>query len=186
MGQRDGRGAGRRAPAWALAATVVAGVASTAATVPAGAGTPARTVLVVTDNHTWGRIVTLADGRTVYRLAADPRNRSVCRGQCAVVWPPVVLGPGQTRAVGHGISGLGTITRPGGARQVTLDGAPLYLFDGDHRAGQVNGDIKDTWGQWWVVDAAHPRQVPSPLPAMSSGSSSQSTAGSTGGTGVAY
>lgn len=183
--QRPGDVSGRvprhvTAAVLAVCAVVASGVA------PAAAGAAgAQTVITVTRNRTWGRILTLSNGDTLYRLTADHVDRSVCTGACAAVWPPVVLASGQTHPVGRGVKGLGTITRPGGARQVTIDGEPLYLFAGDQRAGQVSGNIKDTWGQWWVVDPAHPRQVPT---AAVSGhpSSGGGSAPASGGTGVAY
>ena len=71
-----------------------------------------------------------------------------------------MLAPGQASPKGQGVSDLGTITRSNGQKQVTYQGIPLYLYIGDHSAGQVNGNIKDTWGQWWVVNPAHPHATP--------------------------
>ena len=41
-----------------------------------------------------------------------------------------------------------------GVVQVTYAGFPLYVFSGDHKAGEVNGEgFKDFKGQWFVVNA---------------------------------
>lgn len=142
------------------------------------------TVITVAHNKTWGSILVLGNGDAVYRLTTDPTDKSTCTGACAVAWPPVVLAAGQDKPIGRGVSGLGTITRAGGARQVTYQGIPLYSFVGDHGAGQVNGNVKDAWGQWWVVNPAHPHAVP----AAAGGSGKSSGAKTPGSTssGVAY
>ena len=158
------------------AALVVAGLL----TVAAGAST-SGTVVTVTQNKTWGPILTLGNGDTLYRFTPDPKNMSVCTGACARAWPPVLLAKGQKKPIGDGVRGLGTITRANGARQVTYEGLPLYLYIGDHRAGQVNGNIKDAFGQWWTVNPAYPTAVP-----KARSSSGSSTTGASAGSSVAY
>ena len=149
-----------------LTAGIVAlfGVSGMAGTVlqPGLAGASSSpTTITTAHNKTWGKVLVLGNGTTVYRLAADPKNKSVCSGTCATIWPPVLLASGQTSPVGHGLHGLGTITRANGKRQVTYQGVPLYRFVGDHKAGQATGNIKDTWGRWWVVNPANPHVAPS-------------------------
>jgi len=170
----------------ALGVLLAAGSAGLALSVlPAAAGAAgSSTVVTVTHNKTWGPILTLKNGDTIYRLTADSKNKSTCSGACAKVWPPVLLASGQKSPVGHGVSGLGTIARAGGARQVTFKGIPLYLFAGDQKPGQVTGNIKDTWGQWWDVNPSHPLAVPTA--ATSGGGSPNIPAGSTSGSSVAY
>ena len=46
---------------------------------------------------------------------------------------------------------LGTITRSDGKPQVTYDGHPLYLFDGDHSPGQTNGQGVTAFGAGWFA-----------------------------------
>jgi predicted lipoprotein with Yx(FWY)xxD motif len=147
-------------------AMALAGVSAVVVTVavPAAAGAATSpTTLATTHNKTWGTILTLSNGAVVYRLTADPKNKSVCTGTCAKIWPPVLLASGQKRAAGHGLSGLGTITRSNGTHQVTYKGVPLYRYTGDHKAGQAGGNVKDQWGRWWVVNPAHPRVAPTPV-----------------------
>lgn len=179
--EQDRRGRGRRRVA--LAGVLAAGSGILATAVPAAAA-PRATTVTVAHNKTWGTILVLANGDSLYRLAADPANRSVCSGQCAKVWPPVLLAAGQSAAVGHHVKGLGSITRSGGARQVTYKGVPLYLFVGDRKAGQATGNIKDQWGQWWVVNPSKPRAVPTAAAPASHTPSPSTSVGSGGG--VAY
>jgi len=44
---------------------------------------------------------------------------------------------------------LGMITRPGGVRQVTLNGYPLYTYSGDKAPGQATGNGIE--GAWHVI-----------------------------------
>lgn len=183
----DGIRTGRRSVGRALSMAAVVAAAATAAgawVLPATAGAASATVVKTAHNKTWGTILVLGNGDTVYRLTADPADKSVCTGACAQTWPPVLLASGQKEPTG--VNGLGTITRAGGRRQVTYKGIPLYLFAGDHKAGQANGNIKDTWGQWWVVNPGHPHTAPTASQASSSGAGSGGTTSTVAGSGVAY
>jgi predicted lipoprotein with Yx(FWY)xxD motif len=166
-------------------AVVLLGAATLAGTMvlPGAAGaTTTKTTVMTAHNKTWGTILTLGTGVTVYRLTADGKNKSVCSGTCAKIWPPVVLAPGQKTPAGNGVSGLGTIKRSNGSLQVTYKGVPLYRFIGDHKAGQATGNIKDTWGQWWVVNPAHPTATPT----ASTSSGGSVTPTTVAGSGAAY
>jgi len=139
------------------------------------------TTIMVEKNRTWGPILALSSGWTVYRFVPDGTGKSTCYGKCAQVWPPVLLGMGQKEPMGEeGVAHLGAITRTNGTRQVTYEGIPLYLFIGDKKPGQVTGNIKDSFGQWWTVNPAHPMATPK---ASGSGSSTTTTLPSSG---VAY
>jgi predicted lipoprotein with Yx(FWY)xxD motif len=175
---------GMARPLLALALSLLGVVTLAGTIVLPGAAGAATTKITVTTKHnkTWGTILTLSSGVTVYRLTADSKNKSVCTGACATIWPPVVLAAGQKTPVGNGVSGLGSIKRADGTRQVTYKGVPLYRFVGDRKAGQATGNIKDTWGQWWVVNPAHP--TAKPTAATSSGGSSAPT--TVAGSGAAY
>jgi predicted lipoprotein with Yx(FWY)xxD motif len=171
-----------------LAACSGSSTSATTTSKPAAAQTASKsgnqTVVTVTNSATWGPILTLSNKDTLYRLTADSTNKSVCSGACLVAWPAVVLASGQTNPVGRGVTGLGTIRRSDGKLQVTYQGIPLYLFVGDHAPGQVNGNIKDTWGQWWVVNPAHPTATPQPImtpnnAAASTGSTAATTPATT-------
>ncbi|HEX4218473.1 MAG TPA: hypothetical protein VHZ02_08895 [Acidimicrobiales bacterium] len=116
----------------------------------------------------------LVSGKTVYTLQAG----KPCNAQCLKVWPAVTLPAGVTKAkAGAGVNAgkLGTKKTASGALQVTYGGKPLYFFVGDTSAGQVNGNITDTYGKWSDVVT---------VKSTSSGSGSGSS-GSTAGSGGA-
>jgi predicted lipoprotein with Yx(FWY)xxD motif len=138
------------------------------------------TTIAVAQNKTWGPTLTLKNGDTLYRLTKDSKNKSVCTGQCATIWVPVLLATGQKTPVGSGVSHLGSFTRANGTHQVTYEGIPLYTFSGDKKAGQVTGNIKDTWGQWWSINPASPTTAP-----KKKGGGSPTTTTTSGG-GIAY
>lgn len=103
-------------------------------------------VVSTTKSATFGTI--LVSGKTVYTLKP---SKTPCSTQCLKIWPALMLPKGVTKATaGTGVSAskLGTVKRTGGALQVTYSGKPLYYFVGDTGAGQVHGDITDTWGKW--------------------------------------
>jgi predicted lipoprotein with Yx(FWY)xxD motif len=137
------------------------------------------TTIAVSQSKTWGPTLTLKNGDTVYRLTTDSKNTSVCTAKCATIWFPVVLAKGQKKPVGDGVSSLGSFTRPGGAKQVTYEGIPLYTFSKDKKAGQVTGNVKNSWGQWYSINPKNPLTPPK----KSSGSGGTTT---TAGGGIAY
>jgi predicted lipoprotein with Yx(FWY)xxD motif len=121
---------------------------TSAAAAPAAPAVPAGTVkLVAVDSANLGPIVTDADGRTLYRFDKDTNNPSAtnCTGACAVKWPPATV-KDTVQLNGVDQSLVGTVTRPDGTRQLTLNGWPLYRFSGDSTAGQTNGQgVGGTW-----------------------------------------
>jgi predicted lipoprotein with Yx(FWY)xxD motif len=97
-----------------------------------------------------GPVLASSHGRTLYYYSADKRHsgKSACTGTCATAWPPLaapVKAPAGVRLPGK----LGVITRPGGLKQVTLNGYPLYFYIGDKTAGQVTGN--GIGGAWHVI-----------------------------------
>jgi predicted lipoprotein with Yx(FWY)xxD motif len=76
----------------------------------------------------------------VYTSSADSGHSSVCQAQCAVVdWPPVLTSGRPEAGPGVDQHSLGTIVRSDGSHQVTLNGKPLYMHDGDAYIGGVTG-----------------------------------------------
>lgn len=101
-------------------------------------------------------ILVTPKGKTLYVFAADSRDKSACSGACARFWPPSRVSKGGTPPTKiAGVSGIfGVITRHDGTRQLTYDGAPLYTFAEDKKAGDMNGQgLVASGGYWWVVVA---------------------------------
>jgi predicted lipoprotein with Yx(FWY)xxD motif len=97
-----------------------------------------------------GTVLTSAGGYTLYYYAGDKpgSGTSTCTGSCATAWPPLtgtVLPPAGMTLPGP----LGTITRTGGMKQVTIKGYPIYTYTGDRSPGQANGNGVE--GEWHVV-----------------------------------
>jgi predicted lipoprotein with Yx(FWY)xxD motif len=102
-------------------------------------------------NPTLGNILTDSYGRTLYHFAKDTVNvSSACYGKCATFWPPLLIADGNPIA-GEGVNGnlLGVLTRTDGTRQVMYNGMPLYYFDKDAKAGDINGQL--VGNTWFVV-----------------------------------
>ena len=122
---------------------------------------PKRVVISTAKNAKFGTIL-VSGGvhyKTVYTL--EP-TRTHCGAQCLKIWPEVLLPTGVTSATaGPGVNAadLGTVTRAGGALQVTYAGKPLYWFSGDKRARQVRGNVTDKWGKWSVYVTGSPATV---------------------------
>lgn len=114
-----------------------------AGTVAASTGAQVK----VATSSKYGKILVDASGRTLYVFTKDSKDKSVCYGACAAIWP-ALLSIGTPS--GTGVTGsLGLIARTSGGHQVTCNGQPLYTFSGDSAAGQTNGE--GFKGIWWVV-----------------------------------
>jgi predicted lipoprotein with Yx(FWY)xxD motif len=136
-------------------------------------GPAAAAVVDATSSGSLGTILVNSKGMTLYRLSTDSKNKSVCTGACASVWPPVLATGSGSPVGGAGVSGLGTIKVAAG-EQVTYNGMPLYTFTGDSAAGQTHGQgVKDQWGTWFVIVTK----------AGSGGGATTTTAGGGGGVG---
>lgn len=122
-----------------------------------------------------GSVLATRSGRTLYQFAADKRGMSACTAAaCVQFWPPLVAKTRLTAGKGVKASLLGTIRRPGGVRQVTYAGHPLYTFALDKAAGQTKGQgLNDFGGRWSAVSADGRKVVKAPA----------SSSGSTGGYG---
>jgi predicted lipoprotein with Yx(FWY)xxD motif len=99
----------------------------------------------------FGRMLFDSRRQAVYIFENDPKGRSVCHGECARAWPPVITdGP---PVAGRGIrrSLLGTIRRRGGKRQVTYAGKPLYYYAHEGRGEVRCHNVNLNGGFWWVV-----------------------------------
>jgi predicted lipoprotein with Yx(FWY)xxD motif len=84
-------------------------------------------------------VLVASNGMTLYTFDRDSAGKSVCNGQCAANWPPLLArGP---------VSGdFGLITRDDGQQQVTYKGKPLYYWVKDQKPGDRTGDgVNNVW-----------------------------------------
>jgi predicted lipoprotein with Yx(FWY)xxD motif len=127
---------------------------ATAASAPprTASGGPA-TVGVATTSL--GTILVDSKGRTIYLFKKDSGTKSACSGDCASAWPKVRASGRPTVGGGANASLVGTTARADGKPQVTYNGQPLYLYEGDENPGDTNGQGLTGFGApWWVLSAA--------------------------------
>jgi predicted lipoprotein with Yx(FWY)xxD motif len=140
------RAAGMAAAGLAVVALVLFGLAlagssSAAPTASGASGTGLKTTTIGGTT-----VLTNAKGFTLYSFAPDTPGMSKCYGSCAAYWPPVT----GTAAAGQGLPGkVTTITRTGGAHQLTYNGHPLYTYVGDSAPGQARGNNLNLNGGVW-------------------------------------
>jgi predicted lipoprotein with Yx(FWY)xxD motif len=80
-------------------------------------------------------------GMTVYTFDKDAGGKSMCNGDCAKNWPPM-MAPAGAKAEGK----WSVIKRDDGTMQYAYDGKPLYTFMKDEKPGEMKGDgMKDVW-----------------------------------------
>jgi predicted lipoprotein with Yx(FWY)xxD motif len=147
---------------------------ATGATMPAS-GAPSATIRA--QDSRLGKILVDAQGRTLYLFKADSGSASACDGACATAWPPLLANGHTTVADGLDASLVSTITRPGGGRQITYHGHPLYRFADDASPGDINGEAVSAFGASWYVVSPAGNQVTGPPSASSFGGSSSGASG---------
>jgi predicted lipoprotein with Yx(FWY)xxD motif len=171
-----------------LLALVVAGCgssggSSSSSSTPAAASSTSGPA-VASSSTSLGKIVVDGKGRTLYLFSKDTGKQSMCSGACASNWPPYTAASKPAAGGGVSASAISLVKRADGAKQVTLDGHPLYYFAGDQSAGQMNGQGVNEFGaKWWAV-APSGTQVTAA--AKSSGGSSSGGSTSSGGGGYSY
>jgi predicted lipoprotein with Yx(FWY)xxD motif len=84
-----------------------------------------------------GGVLTGPNGMTLYTFDKDAADsgKSVCNGQCAVNWPPLMAAETDKSSGGYSV-----ITRDDGKKQWALKGKPLYYWIKDTKPGDMTGD----------------------------------------------
>jgi predicted lipoprotein with Yx(FWY)xxD motif len=116
------------------------------------AGATASITMKSTLNSALGSsILVNSAGRTLYHDSAERKNTVKCLAACLKEWLPLVVTSGAKPVAGTGVtaSKLGVLKRPDGKMQVTYAGLPLYLYAGDSKAGDVNG--QGVGGVWHAI-----------------------------------
>jgi predicted lipoprotein with Yx(FWY)xxD motif len=144
-----------------VAALALAGCASSAS----GSTAPPTTA----DGHTatvgvastgLGKVLVDAQGRTLYMFKNDAgMMKSTCYGACAATWSPLRISGKPTVGSGASASMVATIARSDGKPQVTYGGHPVYLFEGDQKAGDTNGEGLTAFGASWYALSPAGNQV---------------------------
>ncbi|MEU8777281.1 SCO0930 family lipoprotein [Streptomyces sp. NPDC048606] len=97
-----------------------------------------------------GTIVADGAGRTLYRFDKDSAwpMRIGCLDSCLDTWKPASP---VDKAMVSGVAAelIGTVKRPDGSEQLTIDCWPVYSFTGDQRPGDTTGHGKQ--GLWFAV-----------------------------------
>ena len=144
------------AAAVALVALAIAGCGggedqATAAPMPSGGSA----TIGVSEVSGLGKILVNSEGRTVYLFEKDTGPMSTCFDGCASAWPPVTVKGMPVAGAEVNESMLGTTERPDGTAQVTYNGHPLYLYQGDTKPGDTTGQNVDGFGaEWYVLSPA--------------------------------
>jgi len=161
----------------ALTAAGCGGGAGSTATSPTASASAGPSEIVRVQSSGLGKMLVDAQGRTLYLFKADSRGVSACDGACAAAWPPLLAHGSAGVASGLDMSLVSTIHRPGGARQLTYNGHPLYLFAEDRNPGDINGEGVDAFGAPWYAVSPAGNQISTPP------SGSGASTGFPGGTG---
>lgn len=98
-----------------------------------------------------GQILVNSQGRTLYLFKKDSGTTSTCTGACATFWPPLRATGKPTAGSGATASMLATTNRSDGGTQITYNAHPLYLYSGDKKPGDTQGQGLSTFGGLWYV-----------------------------------
>jgi predicted lipoprotein with Yx(FWY)xxD motif len=132
--------------------TIAVAVAALAALALAATSTAAgHAARLKTHKSPKGTVLVDGKGRTLYLFRKDKKNTSRCSGACAADWPPLIT-TGKAKVSGLvRKSLLGTTKRDDGKTQVTYAGHPLYLYIGDLKPGDMNGQGVSAFGARWYA-----------------------------------
>ena len=137
-----------------LAAVAVAGCggdSGATASPPSPGTTSGQPATVGVANTGLGQILVDSNGRTVYLFKKDNGTKSACSGACSDAWPPVRADGMPTVGAGADASQVGATKRSDGKPQVTYNGHPLYLYQGDQNPGDTTGQGSTGFGAPWYV-----------------------------------
>ena len=102
---------------------------------------------VVTRKSVAGILYTDATGATLYTTDRDRPGKSSCDDVCANSWLAFAAA-----AIANPIGDWTVLDHSDGSRQWAFKGKPVYLFAGDQKPGETNGDGIDT--VWHALFAA--------------------------------
>jgi len=132
---------------------------ATGSTPPPKASNGRAATVSVANNAGLGNILVDSNGRTLYLFKKDSGTKSSCFGPCAKNWPPLRATGKPTAGNGASASSIGTVPRSDGKPEVTYNGHPLYLFAGDSKPGDANGQGIVAFGASWYALSGSGKQI---------------------------
>jgi predicted lipoprotein with Yx(FWY)xxD motif len=96
-----------------------------------------------------GDVLVDSAGHTLYGFTNHMNGTSSCQGVCTQTWPPLEVGSAWKAGPQVTAAKLHTSMRPDGHVQLVAGKWPLYVFSGDSRPGDVNGE--GLLGKWFAV-----------------------------------
>jgi predicted lipoprotein with Yx(FWY)xxD motif len=142
---------------------VTAAVTAALAALPAaGAGAAtsaraARAVKIQLRHTSLGKVLVDASGLVVYHFSKDTAKKNTCLtvSECSTTWPALTSSGQPTAGPGVKSSLLSTIKLPGGTRQVTYAGHPLYRYAAATERGESGyAGVKQFGGTWFALSAS--------------------------------
>ncbi|MGA2452755.1 MAG: hypothetical protein ABSG93_04485 [Solirubrobacteraceae bacterium] len=137
---------------------IAASASAVASARSAGSATAraSRATEVLLHHTSLGSILTTSSGLTLYEFTHDHGSENSCvkiHG-CAQAWPALETSGQPTAGSGVKASLLSTIRIPGGAKQVTYAGHPLYTFSEDTRGATGYVGVNAFGGNWDALSAS--------------------------------
>jgi predicted lipoprotein with Yx(FWY)xxD motif len=99
----------------------------------------------------FGEMLFDSNRQAIYIFENDRKGKTVCYGECAEAWPPVVTKGRPVAGKGVAKRLLGTIERRDGTRQVTYAGQPLYYYAHEQPGEVLCHNVNLNGGFWWVI-----------------------------------
>jgi predicted lipoprotein with Yx(FWY)xxD motif len=160
-----------------IGAALLAACGSTSGASPASSSSDGAALSVIQDGST--SVLADASGHAIYLLTSDPSGASTCNGACATAWPPM---PAGSTTVPSGVTAsLGTTTRSDGSSQLTVDGHPVYTFQGDSAPDTVTGEGITSFGGTWYALSPSGAEVTSLAAAPATGGATNSAPATSSG-----
>jgi len=97
---------------------------------------------MITRRSVLGRVLSTADGKTLYAREGEKLSMQVCASDCLSAWTPVAAPAASADA---NLAGWSIVLRSDGSRQWAYGGHPLYTYVGDTNFGDQRGATQANW-----------------------------------------
>jgi predicted lipoprotein with Yx(FWY)xxD motif len=127
-------------PGAAVAASLVLAACGGGGDDSSGSATAASggTTVAVKSIDGIGDVLVDSDGKALYASDVEADGKVRCTGACTSFWEPLTIDSAKPTAAGD-VGKVGVVSRPDGAKQVTVGGKLLYTFSED-APGKVEGN----------------------------------------------